>query len=157
MGFPGYSVGEHGEVRNDATEKTLTQCKNFRGHHYVGLVARGKQYKRAVSVLVANAFILSARSLEFNSTIHLDGNKSNNFASNLAWRPHWFAIQYTEQFKIGPQGFARPVQEIKSEEVFPTSWDASLKYGILEREIVFSIMRRNFVWPTFQTFRLFEP
>lgn len=154
--FPGYSVSDTGLVRNDETGYEMRLSPNTRGIFIVGLVKRGVQYKRSVSVLVADAFVTAARSLEFDTPIHLDGDKSNCRADNLAWRPRWFALEYVQQFVTGPKGYACKVQEIRTEEVFGNSWEASVKYGLLEREVVYSIMRQTYVIPTYQRFRLYE-
>ncbi len=154
--FPGYSVSNTGYVRNDETGLILRHTPNTRGIAIVGPVKRGIQYKRSVSVLVADAFILTARSKEFDTPIHVDGNKSNCHVDNLAWRPRWFALEYTRQFVTGPNGYDCKVQELKTEEVFENSWRASITYGLLEREVVASIMRQTYVIPTYQRFRLYE-
>jgi hypothetical protein len=154
--FPSYSVSEEGQVRNDVADRLMSISPNTRGIPTVGLAYRGTTRRRSVSVLVAEAFVTTARSLEFNTPIHLDGDKFNCHAENLVWRPRWFALQYVEQFKIGPSGYSCEIQEIKSEEVFANSWEAAVKYGLLEREVVFSIRRQTYVIPTYQRFRLYE-
>lgn len=156
VGFPGYSVSDSGLVRNDVTDRVLIQTPNTRGIPIVGLMDRGVQYKRSVAVLVASAFVTAARSVEFDTPMHLDGDRFNNHADNLVWRPRWFAVKYAQQFQIGPQGYGRKIEDIKTGEIFETSWHAAVKYGLLEREIVFSIMRQTYVIPTYQTFRLVE-
>jgi hypothetical protein len=155
--FPGYSVSDTGMVRNDVTGLILRHSPNTRGIATVGLVkSRGVQFKRSVSVLVADAFITAARSIEFDTPIHLDGNKMNCHVNNLAWRPRWFALEYVQQFTKGPNGYSCKIQEIKTEEIFENSWIAAITYGLLEREIVFSIMRQTYVIPTYQRFRLYD-
>jgi hypothetical protein len=156
--FPGYSVSNTGFVRNDVTDRIMRQTPNTHGIPIVGLVKLGEQQKRSVSVLVADAFVTTARSLKFNTPVHLDGDKFNNHMDNLVWRPRWFALQYRQQFAPGAirQGFNRKIQEIKSGEIFETSWHAVVKYGLLERDIVISILNQTYVPPTYQTFRLYE-
>jgi len=154
--FPGYSVSDTGLVRNDVTDRIMAQTPNTRGIAIVGLMKRGDQRKRSVAVLVAEAFVTHLRSLEFDTPVHLDGNRFNNRADNLVWRPRWFAIKYSQQFLYGPQGIGRKIEEIKTGEIFESTWHAAVKYGLLEREIVFSIMRQTYVIPTFQTFRVLE-
>lgn len=154
--FPGYAVSNLGRIRNTVTGHILAITANTRGIAIVGLVRGGVQHKRSVAVLVADAFITHARSLYFNTPINLDGNKFNNVVDNLAWRPLWFARKYTQQFQIGPHGFGRRVIENETEEVFEDSWVASITRGVLEREIVFSIMRQSWVFPIYRTYRLFE-
>lgn len=156
VGFSGYSVSDAGAVLNENTGRTMKTYVNSHGIETVGLMRQGVQRKRSVSVLVADAFITTARSLRFNTPINLDGDRSNNRVTNLAWRPYHFARQYHQQFKIGPQGFARPVQNIQTEEIFETTWDAAVLKGLLERELVMSILNRTYVFPLYQTFRLLE-
>lgn len=154
--FPGYSVSNSGLIRNDNTDRMMRQSQNERGIVYVGMMKRGIQYKRSVSLLVAEAFLRVKPHPEFVSTINLDGDRWNNNVANLMWRPRWFATKYFQQFRIGPQGFGRWIEEVTTHELFPTSWDAALKYGLLDREITIAIMHRTYVWPTYQRFRTLE-
>jgi len=156
VGFSGYSVSDAGAIQNDSTGRLMRTYSNTRGIETVGLMHRGVQHKRSVAVLVADAFILTARSMRFDTPINLDGDRFNNRVTNLAWRPLRFAQQYHRQFKFGPQGFGRPVQNIQTEEVFETTWHASVTKGLIERELVMAILNRTYVFPLYQTFRLLE-
>jgi NUMOD4 motif. len=156
VGFSGYSVSDEGKVLNDRTGRIMRTSMNTHGIEIVGLMQLGIQRKRSVAVLVGNAFIRTARSLQFDTPINLDGDRTNNRATNLAWRPLWFARKYHQQFLVGPQGFGRPVQNIQTGEIFETSWDAAILKGLLERELVMAILNRTYVFPLYQTFRLLE-
>lgn len=156
VGFSGYSVSDAGLVRNDNTGRIMCTTMNTRGIETVGLMQMGVQRKRSVSVLVADTFIRTARSLTFDTPINLDGDRTNNRVTNLAWRPMWFARKYHQQFRIGPRGFACPVQNIQTEEIFETSWDAAILKGLLEQELVMSILNRTYVFPLYQMFRVLE-
>jgi hypothetical protein len=153
-GFHGYSVSNLGQVRNDDTGRVLTVLRNPHGTCYVGMVKGGKQYRRSLPQLVGNAFVPNVSGREdFNKLIHRDNDRSNNRADNLMWRPHWFAVKYLIQAKNGPWGSNFPVIEIRKQEIYQNSWDAALAFGLLERDLVMSILGRTFVWPTFQEFR----
>lgn len=158
IGFPGYSVSDGGHVKNDYTDRVLAIAENTRGIAIVGLSIsrdnRRMQLKRSVALLVANAFVTHARSLRFDTPINLDGDRFNNRAANLAWRPLWFARKYFQQFKVGPQSFHRPVQELKTGEVFSSPWEAAITYGLLEQDVTYSVMSHTYVVPTYQKFRL---
>jgi hypothetical protein len=156
VGFSGYSVSDAGVVRNDDTGRDMRTYANSRGIETVGLMRRGVQHKRSVALLVADAFILTARSLQFNTPINLDGDRFNNRATNLAWRPLWFARKYHQQFAVGPQGFGRPIQNIQTEEIFETTWHAAIVKGLIERELVMAILNRTYVFPLYQMFRVLE-
>lgn len=73
---------------------------------------------------------------------------------NLMWRPRWFAVDYFRQFRHPPRGYTVPIEDIETGEVFSSTWEAALRHGLLELEIVFAMMKNMYVWPTYQMFRL---
>lgn len=152
--FPGYSVSDTGMVRNDSTDRIMALSPNQHGIMQVGLMRNLVQYKRGVALLVAKAF-LEPHSV-FNTPINLDGDRANNHIYNLAWRPRWFAIMYHRQFFNDKRGFAEPIVETRTGELFESSWEAAIKYGLLDREILIATLNRTYVWPTFQEFRLVD-
>jgi hypothetical protein len=156
--FQSYSVSDMGQVRNDDTGRIMAIRKNPHGVRYVGLMKGAKQRNVSLPRLVAEAFVARPpqdRKQEFTAVIHLNGEQDNNRADNLMWRPHWFAMKYTQQFKVGPT-IETPVVELKTQEFYACPWVAALSFGLLEREIVASGLNRTFVWPTFQEFRFVE-
>lgn len=154
--FPGYSISHDGRVRNDDTGRLMVLTRNQHGLIQVGLTRDKHQYKRSVVLLVAHAYLEPPTPPAFNTPIQLDGDRSNCHAENLMWRPRWFAIKYRQQFYNGKRGFDEPIVEIHSEEYFKTSWDAAVKYGLLDREIFIATLNRTYVWPTYQEFRLLQ-
>lgn len=156
--FDRYSVSDQGLVRNDETGRLLTILRNQHGVCYVGLMRGQEQCRRSLALLVAHAFVSKPMSIQKNSftkPIHLDGNQENNRAYNLLWRPHWFAMKYTAQFKKGPTS-ERPVIDLDTKERYPTPWVAALSFGLLEREVIVAGLTRTYVWPTYQQFRFLE-
>lgn len=157
--FPNYSVSDTGFVRNEDYGKyhdvrMMVPHVNQRGIVNVSFNRRGQQYKRSVAVLVATAFVTTARSLAFDTPINLDGDRFNNNASNLLWRPRWYATEYFRQFQRRFRGIDKPVQEFKTEEVFDSSWDAAISLGLLDAEIVNSILYKTYTRATFHRFRV---
>ncbi len=72
--------------------KTLSQQKNSDGYFTVTLSKNDVRSKKYVHRLVAEAFIENPGNLpEVN---HLDGNKQNNNAHNLAWVTHQQNMQH---------------------------------------------------------------
>jgi hypothetical protein len=153
-GFPGYSVSNYGRVRNDNTGRILALTRTQRGVIQVGLVLDGIQYKRGVALLVAKAFLPPPKPETFDTPIHLDGDLSNNYIGNLMWRPRWFAIRYQRQFSNDRRGFDQPIMDMGTGEWFPNSWAAAIKYGLLDREILHATLRRTYVFPTYQKFKV---
>ena len=154
LGFLRYSVSDHGRVRNNDTGRIMAIHRNPHGTCYVGLAKGKKQLRRSLPLLVATAFVpkMSGR-VEFEKIIHLDGDQTNNRATNLAWRPHWFVVCYQNQFKRGPVGSDVPVMEVKTQELYPTTWDASLAFGLLEQHVIASATTGTWVFPTFSHFK----
>jgi hypothetical protein len=152
--FPNYVINADGFIKNLKTDRFLVLTRNQYGVIQVGLMKGGEQYKRGVALLVARAFLDPPPSPAFNTPINLDGDRSNCSIENLVWRPRWFAIKYHQQFKLGPQGFSKPIMDIKTKEQFPDSWAAATKYGLLDREILIATLNRTYVWPTYQEFRV---
>lgn len=152
--FQMYSVSTLGRVRNEKSGRIMALRINDRGIVFVGLVREKVQYKRAINILVANAFLPPPPNRAFDSAINLDGKRTNNHVENLTWRPLWFARRYYYQFRPeAPRGFTVPVEEVNTKEVFNTSWDAAVKYGLLDREIFIATLNHTFVFPTYQQFR----
>lgn len=150
--FPDYAVSNFGRVRSNRTGRILALNKNQYGVIQVGLMKDGVQYHRSVPLLVAKAFVFQP-SGPFDTPINLDGDRTNNHVDNLVWRPRWFAIKYNRQFRhryhhtINSQ-----IADPKTGEVSENSWECAKRYGLLEEDLVLSILNRTYVWPTYQEF-----
>jgi hypothetical protein len=156
QGFPGYSVNPLGQVRKDSTGRILHIRLNQYGVPYVGLMRDWRQCIRSLPRLVATAFLQTPSEI-FDTPINLDGDRTNCSVDNLMWRPRWYAVYYVNQFKepyFNPINV--PIRAIETEEVFDSSLDAGCRYGLLEREVVLSILNKTPAWPTYQTFELAE-
>lgn len=116
----------------------------------------GVQYHRSVPLLVAKAF-LPRLSAPFDTPINLDGDRHNNHIDNLAWRPRWFAIKYNQQFRH-PYEFPilLPIMDTKTFEISANSFECVKRYGLLEKDLVLSILNRTYVWPTYQEFTIID-
>lgn len=153
--FPQYSVSDRGQVRNDITGRMMVLSANQLGIVYVGLMADGFQYKRSVAKLVAEAFV--ERENEHHDTpMYLDGNRRNIQPENVIYRPRWYAVKYMRQFKTPFHSpITKPIVATDSGEVYDNSWEATISLGLLEQEVVFSVLNRTPVWPTWQHFELY--
>lgn len=156
--FPGYCVSNHGRVRNESNGYIMAQLINQSGVTYVGLNKLGIQHRRAVALLVARAYVPHEplQGSAFDTPTHLDGDLNNNRADNLIWRPKWFAMRYHRQFHIPRQRLPYAIQEIETNEIFETPLAAAKRFGLLEHDLLTSIYNEEFVWPTYQRFRLMD-
>ena len=150
--FPQYSISSYGRVRAEKSGRILALNENQFGVVQVGLMQDGVQYHRSVPLLVAKAFI-PREHVPFDTPINLDGDRYNNHVSNLMWRPRWFAIKYNRQFR---QPYENPITariiELKTREIFQNSFQCATRFGLLEQDLVLSILNRTYVWPTYQEF-----
>jgi hypothetical protein len=113
-----------------------------------------KQHIRSLPRLVASTF-LSPPSEIFDTPINLDGDRSNCSAANLMWRPRWYAVRYNNQFKEPyEKPIEAPIKAVNETEVFPNSLTAACRYGLLEQEVVWSVLNKTPTWPTYQLFEL---
>lgn len=157
-GFDHYSVSNEGDIRNDFNgfllKRYILQHRDF---PVVGLMRQGKQYKRSVARLVANAFLDPDPREAFDTPICMDGDRMNCNVNNLAWRPRWFAVLYNQQF-IHPSQFHTDnyIREKKSKMVHLDSFEAAKWYGILEKDLVLSIINNTYVWPIYLFFEVLD-
>lgn len=152
--FPGYSVSPLGHVRKDSTGRILQPRINQYGVPYVGMMRDYRQHIRSLPRLVATAFLPPPNQI-FDTPINLDGDRTNCAVNNLMWRPRWYARYYARQFKDRyGNPIEAPIRAVDTGEVFDNSLAAGCRYGILEEEIVLSLLNRTPAWPTYQTFEL---
>jgi hypothetical protein len=154
--FEDYSVSDHGRIRSDKSGRYLSLNVNQYGVLQVGMMREGEQRHRSVPLLVAKAFIPESRA-PFDTPINLDGNRYNNHVDNLAWRPRWFAIKYNQQFRYPCDNpILVPIVNLKTGEVTDNSLECAKRYGLLETDLVLSILNRTYVWPIYQEFGTVE-
>lgn len=148
--FPGYAISHFGNVLHENYDRIMTPMVNQQGVVYVGMYREGKQHRRGVALLVANAFLPPPEDPErFDTPINLDGDRMNNHVKNLAWRPRWFAIQYHQQFKHPvAYGFKGTIIVHETDEIFEDIRELCSKYGLLEKEVIYAASNRTPVFPT---------
>lgn len=78
-----YSIDEYGNLRNDITNKLLTKYKNKSGYFRYDISINGKRKVVHPHRAVAELFIPNTNNLP--QVNHIDGNKTNNYISNLEW------------------------------------------------------------------------
>ena len=153
--YPGYAVSSWGRIMNTVTELVKAPSVNREGIASVNLIRDNRQCRRSVARLVAGAFLEAPPKPSFDTPINLDGDRLNNHADNLMWRPLWFARQYHTQLKspVNPE-WVGTVELVQTGEIFEDVRECSTKYGLLEKEIILSALTQNVVFPTYYEFRL---
>lgn len=116
----------------------------------------GEQRHRSVPLLVAKAFLTPSEG-PFDTPINLDGDRYNNRLDNLLWRPRWFAVKYNRQFRQRYyNSIPKPIIDLKTGVISENSLGCAKEYGLLEEDVVLSIINRTYVWPTYQKFGVFQ-
>lgn len=154
--FPQYAIGFNGTVFNRKTGLELQKSVTLQGALKVGMYIGDVQYTRSVKVLVAEAFV-EGRTPTFNTPIQLDGDQMNVSADNLEWRPRWFAMTYTRQFKRLPDYHDHgPVIDLEDKVIYWDVMDAAVKNGLLLRDIWRSIHLGYSVFPLDHHFDIYR-
>jgi len=149
-----YVVSNLGRVMNVRSERLIKPQLTPQGITYVPLYSDTGHETRSIKVLVARAFVEGETNI-FDTPINVDGIKSNNAASNLMWRPRWFAVKYSRQFLTkSDKEDEGPVYEDAAELRFETVREVALTYGLLFRDVYRSTYSETPVFPTQQIFRI---
>ena len=83
--YENYQVSNFGNIYSKTTETFLSSDYKKHQYRYVGLSKNNKQTSFSVHRLVAKAFVYNSNPDLKTQVDHIDGNKRNNYASNLEW------------------------------------------------------------------------
>jgi hypothetical protein len=152
MGFPGYILSNKGEVRNEKNGHVLKLSSNQFGVVRVGLMKRdeNRQITLSLTRLVARMYV-PGKGPTFNTPINLNGDRTDNRAENLMWRPRWFAVKYFAQFKSKPL-LDVEVCDIETQCEYANSREAAVTNGLLEEDVMKSVVNGDPCFPTWQRF-----
>ncbi len=155
--FPNYAVSNLGNILSINRDVVLVTGFNQQGIRFARFYDHNRQIVRSVAKLVADAFLEPPERPEvFDTPIHLNGDHADCRAENLAWRPRWFAVKYHRQFsdweREHRRGFICPVRINETGEMFPTSWEAAIKYGMIDRDIFIQTVNQHPTFPHGFTF-----
>ncbi|QGJ88065.1 HNH endonuclease [Gordonia phage Avazak] len=144
--FPNYVINSEGILKQVDTGSIKTNRVNNYGDLIVNLYREGRPYTRKVSLLVAQSYLGEPRNEAFNSVIHLNGDKTDCNAINLAWRPRWFVVAYNQMFENNPINVSVRIKQ--TGEIFGTLREACVKYGMVESAAYLCAQDGSSVFPT---------
>lgn len=133
-----YEVSSLGRVRSLLRGIYLTP-DTAKGYHRVTLFCNGKRDRRAVHLLVANAFIPNPLGKPYIN--HIDENKTNNSVDNLEWCTAKENCNYGNRNCKISNRVAKPVEQLSKDGAFIRVWDSmtdaskSLKISLSEISI----------------------
>lgn len=154
--FPNYGVRIDGDVINLNTGMRLNHHRSRNGHVYVSFSNCGVIYPRLVGRVVGHEYVPRIADY-FNTIIHHDYDFTNCHASNLSWRSRQFAVKYHRQKHpaFSRSRIMMPILCVETGEIFPTSREAAISYGVLEQDIIDRLDRGKEVFPCGKTFSSF--
>ncbi len=146
--FPDYVINHLGEIVNIKTNHPLSYSRTKEGIVKANLYKGDRIVTRSVALLMAKTFLTSPNP-NYNSVIHLDGDKVNCHISNLALRPRWFVVNYHQQFAIEVfhDRFHKPVICLDTDEVFANIKEACIAKGLLYWELQDAIINKTKIYP----------
>lgn len=141
--FPYYSISNLGRVFNERYNHIMRPSVNNHGHLKITLAREESffneltkeveictnRYTRSVARLVAEAFVEVPNSL-CNEVVVLDGRFQNVVATNLVWRPRWYAWKYTRQLKTKQPIYYRNLRVLNL--VTKVEYDSIVEAGMSE-------------------------
>jgi len=145
---PDYEVSNEGRVRKHHNHTIeMAQGRVQDGTKTVSLTVDRMRRVFVLRRLVAQAFCEIPDS-DCDTVIHLDADQNNCNAYNLAWRPRWFAWQYTRQFrKYIPDRYNIPVFNVNTGQVHPSVIAAGMVDGAIWTDIYASVLGGREIYP----------
>lgn len=157
--FPTYSVSNLGNIFNTRDGHPMRNSRTQHGHVKITLVSEwdGARHTRSVAQLVAEAFVERPNVL-CDQVVEMDGDLANVAASNLAWRPRWFAWKYARQVRTDqPMHYKNlPVVDLTTGVVYGSIVEAGIANGLLFKDIWESTYSRKPVFPYGSVFEVVE-
>lgn len=147
--YPNYVVSTEGAVvRLEPLRREMRPYILPDGSVGVKLSNWEGQRQHLVRRLVAEAFVPRFNDL-CDSVIHKDDNKLNCNASNLEWRPRWFAWKYSRQFREPrlEEWYQIAIMNETTGATFPNLIEAGIHDGCLWREMWNFVNTDEFVFP----------
>ena len=93
-----YSCDTKGQIYSYRSNKFLRPSKNKRGYLHVTFTKDGKRYDYRVQRLIAITFLENPENK--SQVNHIDGNKLNNYLSNLEWVTPEENIQHAKEHNL---------------------------------------------------------
>lgn len=148
-GFSKYNISTHGNVYNMKRGSHVRTSYTNHGHPKVSLIDdEGERHTLSISLLMARTF-LEAPPPRFDSVIVLDGDLERLRASELAWRPTWFAWKYVRQLNTQQPIYYHNLQvvNVDTRDLYPSIVVAGMTEGLLFEDIWMSTHTGMSVFP----------
>lgn len=155
--YPGYEASDQGRIRNTNSGAVLAVSRvGADARPYVGLSVHRRQVKRGLALLICSTFVPRPKREDWDTPIHLDGDVMNCRVNNLQWRPRWFALKHTEQFRLRLVE-TEAIRNINTGAIYENAWSVVFSHGVLYNDVIMSIVNKTWVFPLMQYFEWVDP
>jgi hypothetical protein len=151
--YPGFVISNLGVIYNQESQKKVSASRATGGNLRVNLRNENGEFEtRSLARLVALTFV-SIPFPDFDTVVQLDGSHNNVAASNLVWRPRWFALEYRGQFESPGILFHRdryavgPIRNGMTGKVYSSVAEAAINEGALAENILEALKFGEAIWP----------
>lgn len=136
--FPEFAISSDGRVQNIPKQRFINTRSNLQGFEMVTMYDdTGHQKTRSVAHLVASAYLEEPKNPNYNSIIHLNGDRLDCRSMNLMWRPRWYALQFHKMFEDMPYRVAVYIPFL--DKVYHSLREACTTHGLVERSTYIDI------------------
>lgn len=139
-----YEVNEKGQIRNKRTQRILMPSANGLGTLKVMFSEDGIHVNRTVARTVGEAFVDGYE--EGFVIFFKDDDGFNTDATNLEWRPRWFAQEWAYQSKRTEPMRPWPIVRNLTGVVYKNSLDCAKATWAIEKYIVFACGRGDTIY-----------
>ena len=154
--FPMYVINPEGVVKNRYHDTYVKPRQNKQNFVMINLTDMNNVRRtRSVALMVAKAYLPKPLNATYNSIIHLDNDRGNCSATNLMWRPRWYALLYRRMFNEEPVNTSVIVEE--TGEIFGTLREACEKYGLYDKYTYINMVNREPCFHYHYRFKPFDP
>lgn len=152
--FPSYEISDWGNIYNRRRRRMMRISYTQHGHAKITLTDElGERHDRSVGKLVADMFVPQPNYM-CDTLMVLSGELADIRASNLAWRPRWFAYRYTRQLKKRqPLNLKNlPIWNVVTGAQYSCVMEAGIEEGLLFEDIWRLLDTGDAVFPTGSVF-----
>lgn len=156
--FTNYQVSNLGRVYSILRDHVMRTSRSF-GHVKISLKSDydDKRYTRSVAQLVGEAFV-EPQNDRCTHVMLLDGDLDNVRASNIIWRPRWYAWKYAHQLKVEqPVHYHNlAVINVMTGVVYDSIIECGMTEGLLFHDIWRSTFTGNAIFPNIAKYEIVE-
>lgn len=153
--FPFYTISEDGQVWNVRFGHPQQRSLTAHGDLKVTLTNYYTRMTFSVRVLVAEAFVEPPDDLS-DTVIIKNNDRADLRSENLAWRPRWFAWQYSRQFKKDQPDYYHnvPIINTRTGAKYTCIVNCAVSEGLLFDDIWRSANLGDRIYPSGDTYAI---